>query len=178
MKVRIGPVASGSAVSCLRKDVAAAGEKGLGHGETNAAVWKMVLAAVAPIGEAAVDGLSLRLSGGGMVSSVRLDQGKNAPGLPRLTRVAELRFTFDCPEDFLPRFVKTSELAQGVTEIAWLPHRLRWDQILLHGPELNTLVLYKDNHAGRCCHTQSQPTPRRGAPAQAAGHPRTHLRPT
>ncbi len=94
-----------------------AGEQGLGHGEADAAIGGVVLAAVAAVGEVAGDGLALRLRGGGGVAGVRLDVGEDGPGLPRLRRVAELRFAFDRPADFLPRFVEAAELAQGVGEI-------------------------------------------------------------
>gem|GEM_PF-4075133 len=38
---------------------------------------------------------------------------------------------------------------------AGCPNRLRWDQILHHRPDLNTLVLRKDNPANPCCHAES-----------------------
>ena len=98
-----------------------ASEEVLGHGEADAAIGVVILAAVAAVGEVAGDGLALRLCGGGGVSSVRLDIGEDAPTRPRLGRMAELRLAFDRPQDLLPRFVEATELAQRVCEV--VPYR-------------------------------------------------------
>ena len=89
-----------------------AGEEVLGHGEADAAGGVVILAAVAAVGEVAGDGLAVRLCGGGGVSSGRLDFGEDAPSLPRLGRMAELRLAFDRPEDFL-RVLRRSDGASG-----------------------------------------------------------------
>jgi hypothetical protein len=47
--------------------------------------------------------------------------GEDKPRRPRLRRMAEPRFAFDCPAAFLPRFVETAELSQTNGEIVPLP---------------------------------------------------------
>src|SRR6185295_15507780 len=86
-------------------------------GEADAARWVVVLAAVAPVGEVTGDGLGSRLRGGGGVVGVLLDIGEDGPGCPGQRRMAGLRFAFDRPADFLPRFVQAAELAQGLCEV-------------------------------------------------------------
>jgi len=90
-----------------------AGEQGLRHGEADAAIGVVVLAAVTPVGEVTFDGLALRRCGGGGVSGVRLDLGEDVPGLPGLGGVTDLRAAFDRPADFLPRFVDLCQAWAG-----------------------------------------------------------------
>ena len=95
--------------------------QGLGHSEGDAAFGVVILAAVATVGQVAGDGLAPRLPGRGWVARVGLDGGEDVPAFPRLCRVAELRFAFDGPADFLARFVETPELVQTNSKIAPIP---------------------------------------------------------
>jgi hypothetical protein len=92
-------------------------DEALGHGEADAAIVVVILAAVAAVGRVAGDGLVLRLCRGGGAASVGLDLGEDVPRSPRLGIMAELRVAFDRPQDFLPRFVEAMELAQRAGEI-------------------------------------------------------------
>src|SRR5262249_36212296 len=94
-----------------RRGSRVASEEGLGHGEADAALSVVVLAAVAAVGKVAGDGLPLRLRGGGEVAVVRLDVGEDVPSLPNTDLVAESFLAFDRPVAFVPCFVQAAKLA-------------------------------------------------------------------
>lgn len=84
----------------------------MSHGEGDATLSQVVLAAVPAVGEVVSEGLALRLRGGGEVAGIRLDRGKDGPTRPRLGRMAERRLAFDRAADLLPSFIETAELSE------------------------------------------------------------------
>ncbi len=101
-----------------------AGAQDLGHGEGEVAFSIVVLTVVAVVGKVAGDGFSLRLYGGGEIAGVRLDVGKDGPGLPQFGGVTELGETFDnC--DRLPAALRPCDVppAARLWAAVWAPRR-------------------------------------------------------
>ena len=82
-------------------------EEVLGHGEADAAIGVVILAAVAAVGDVTGDGLAFRFGGGGGVSSVRLDISEDDPELPRFDSVTKRFGAFDRATDLLSGFITT-----------------------------------------------------------------------
>src|SRR6185503_16150551 len=95
--------------------------------QTNTANRIIILAPIAAIREIALDRFFPGLGCGLQVSNLRLKVGEDRPRFPRLGCMAKLRFTFDCPQDLLPRFVETAELSERFREIA--PHYTFLEQV-------------------------------------------------
>jgi hypothetical protein len=78
-------------IKVRRRGRGMAGNQRFRYGKADAAIGILILAAVAPVGEVALNRLALRLRGGDGISSVCLDFPEDCPRCPRRSRMAELR---------------------------------------------------------------------------------------